>query len=688
MAHDHAQHAADPHTQTHGAHEAYSGKMTCCAHHEIAKIDKLIPLYLVGGTLVLVSLFSKWAGAGQSGVTDLPALIGAIMLSIPLFWAALKEIRSATPSSSTLVAVGILAAMATGEYRTAGLLAFVLLIADQILRRTAFGAQRAIEQLVQLTPETARLVEEGADREVPLAEVKVGQVVRVRPGENLPVDGRVASGRSTINQASLTGEAMPVEVQTGDAVYAGTTNLTGQIDVAVTQVGGETTIGKVTTLIREAEETRTPRQLLIEQVSRFFVPVALSVAAVVWFINSQSPEAAARADAAKRAITVLIVACPAALLLASPTAMVAAFASAARLGVLIKQTHYLEAAANVDAVVMDKTGTITTGKFEVARLVPAAGVDGAELLKAAANAEQHSNHPLAQSILRTAQAARIQVDGSADYEEIHGRGVRARTSMGELCVGRAKWLVELNPAVREEVEGVEAKIEGMSGVHVMRDGKYLGVVGLEDKVRANTKTVIGRLRDLGVRFIAIFTGDRLSVAKRVGVAVGVDAVEAECHPEEKHQQIKQLVSQGYRVMMIGDGINDGPSLAAADVGVAMGLSGSDIATNSAGVALMTDDLSRVPFLIELARKTRQIIGMNIAASILIVLIGLVLASTGWLAVGFAALYHFAGEIFVLANSFRLFRFGENFAAAEEAEKRQPGVVKREASLRGLSAQAA
>ncbi len=680
-SHDHPE-QADVHTQLSGGKDEYSGAMTCCAHHEIAKIDKLIPLYLVGGVLVLVSLFASWMGASSGGVMDIPALVGAIMLSAPLFWAAFREIKAMTPSSSTLVAIGILAAVATGEYRTAGLLAFVLLIADQILRRTAFGAQRAIEQLVNLTPDRARLLEAGMERDVDLAEVTVGQTVRVRPGENLPVDGRVVSGRSTINQASLTGEAMPVEVQPGDLVYAGTTNLTGQVDVAVTQVGGETTIGKVTNLIREAEETRTPRQLLIEQVARFFVPIALSVAAVVWFINSQSGEPAARAEAAKRAITVLIVACPASLLLASPTAMVAAFASAARLGVLVKQTHYLEAAANVDAVVMDKTGTITTGKFEVSRLVPAPGVEGAELLRAAANADQHSNHPLAQSILRTAAAAKIQVDGSDDYEEIHGRGVRARTSMGELCVGRAKWLIELNPAVRSEIEAVEAKIEGMSGVHVMRNGQYLGVVGLEDKVRGSTKQVVQRLRELGVRMVAIFTGDRLSVAKRVGTAVGVDAIEAECHPEEKHQQIKQLVAQGYRTMMIGDGINDGPSLAAADVGVAMGLSGSDIATNSAGIALMTDDLSRVPFLIELSRKTRQIIGMNIAASILIVLVGLVLASTGWLAVPAAALYHFVGEVFVLANSFRLFRFGENFAAAEEAANR-PAPVRREASLRGL-----
>jgi heavy metal translocating P-type ATPase len=691
MAHDH-DHADPAHKHDH-KHKSGSDKritaagtkvsesgVECCAHHEI-EIERYIFLYLIGGVLLITTRLAKMFGATDPIVAEIPAVIGAILLSIPLMKAAWTEITRLRPSSSTLAALAILAALAVSKYEVAGWLAFILLVADQILRRTAWGARRAIEELVQLTPDIARLVtEDGSEREVSIAEVKVGQIVRVRPGENLPVDGRIKTGRSTINQASLTGEAAPAEVAQGDPVYAGTTNLTGGLDVVVTQVGSDTTIGKVTELIAEAERSKSPRQLLIEQVAGFFVPVALSVAAIVWFLYSQ--DEATRDQAALTAVTVLVVACPSALLLASPSAMVAAFAAAARLGVLIKQTHFLEAASNIDAVVFDKTGTITTGKFAVSRLAPATGVEGADLLKAAANGEQNSNHPLALSILTTARAARIQVDGTSDYEEIHGRGGRARTSMGEICVGRASWLMELNPAIRAEVEQVEQKIEGMSGVHVMRDGQYLGAVGLEDKVRPNIRTVITRLRELGVRQVSIFTGDRLSVAKRVGVAVGADSIEAECLPEEKHEQIQQLVRSGYRTMMIGDGINDGPSLAAADVGVAMGLGGSDIAANSAGVALMTDDLNRIPFLMDLARKTRAIVAQNIAASLVIVLIGLALAATGNLAVWGAGLYHFAGDVFVIANSFRLFRFGENIVAAEQAL--EPLKKRREASIRGLA----
>ena len=678
--------ASASHTHAHGPdcdHPQEEGRMITCSHGDTS--ERSLFWYFLGGILLLATRAADWIGVTDPDIAQIPAVIAAFMLSSSLLLQAWKEIRRGAASSSTLAAIAIIAAIAATKYETAGWLAFILLVADAVLNRTAFGARRAIEDLVALTPDTARIVVDGAEQEVGLGAVKVGDVVRVRPGENLPVDGVVTTGRTTINQASLTGEAAPVEVQEGDQVYAGTTNLTGPLDLRATLVGEDTTIGKVSQLIREAEEIRSPRQALIEEVARFFVPVALSIAGVVWFVMSQNPEM--KDEATLTAITVLIVCCPAALLLSSPSATVAAFASAARLGVLIKEVNYLEAAASIDAVVMDKTGTITTGRFEVSRLAPAPGVEGAELLRAAANGEQHSNHPLAQSILRTARQAKIEPDGSNDYEEIHGRGVRARTGAGELCVGRATWIREIAPHTAGDIAAVEQKIEGMTGVHVLREGRYLGAVGLEDKVKPGTSAVISHLRDLGVRSIAIFTGDRMSVARRVGQAVGVDAIEAECLPEEKHEQIRQMVAQGYRTMMVGDGINDGPSLAAADVGVAMGLSGSDIATNSAGVALMTDDLNRIPFLIELARRTRMIIGQNIAASVVIVLIGLAIAATGLLEVWQAGLYHFAGEIFVFANSFRLFRFGENFTETEEASK-TPHIVRREASLRGLGAQGA
>lgn len=649
IAHDHKSHA-----HAHNPEHAAQG-LECCSHHEL-KIEKWIVAYLVGGTLVFITTLAKWFGWASPEIAEIPAALGAVMLAAGLFYSAWKELRRGKPTSSTLAAIAILAAIASGKYEAAGYLAFILLVFDHALSRTAWGARRAIEDLVGLTPDTARILVSGQESEVALDQVKVGMTVRVRPGENFPVDGRVVSGTSDVNQASLTGEALPVEVQSGSNVYAGTTNLTGIVDLEATMVGEDTTIGKVAQLIHEAENTRSPRQLLIEQVAAYFVPVALVVAALVWYLTKDIDTA----------ISVLIVTCPSALLISSPTAMMAAFASAARLGILIKQTSYLESAADIDTFVFDKTGTLTTGKFAVTRLAPAEGVEGADLLRAAAAAEQHSNHPLARSVMATAQQARIDPGVSENYQEVHGKGVRAVSNSGEILAGRSSWLVEVNPAVADAVRAVEARIEGMTGVHVMLSGRYLGAVGLEDKLRHNAKTVIDRCRELGARSVNLFTGDRFAVAKRVGATIGVDQIEAECLPEEKHQLVQRMVASGQRVLMVGDGINDGPSLAAADVGVAMGLGGSDIATNSAGVALMNDDIGRIPFLVQLARKSRVIIAQNIAASIVIALIGLTIAATGNIAIGVAAFYHFLGDIFVIGNSFRLIRYGEDFAAAEHA----------------------
>lgn len=633
------------------------------------KLERQLFIALVGGVLLLVSWIGSMIGLTDQ-VAQIPAIVGSIILVIPLLRGAFREVMAGQPSSDSLASLAVLAAMAVNNFPAAGFLSFFLWLAKLVLSRTAWGAQRAIRELIELTPDIARIVEsDGSEREVSVTAVRPGMVVRIRPGENLPVDGRVKTGTSNINQASLTGEAVPVEVQPGADVYAGTTNLTGQIDVTVTAVAAETTIGKVESLIREAESARSEKQELIEQLASYYVPVVLMVAGLVWFFTSKSPDPAVRGEATARAITVLVVTCPGALLIAHPTAMVAAFAAAARLGIMIKQTRTLEAASIVDTVVLDKTGTLTTGKFAVSRLAPAEGVDGATLLQAAANGEQSSNHPLARSILETAERARIQPQPIDRYEEIHGRGVVAHTAQGPIYAGRASWLVEMNPAIAPQVQAVEARIEGMSGVHVMIGDQYLGAVGLEDKLRRNAAEIVAKLRDLGVRKVCIFTGDRLSVAKRVGQMVGVDSIEAECLPEEKHEELKYLISRGHHTLVVGDGINDGPILATADVGVAMGLSGSDIATNSAGVALMNDDLRHIPFLVEIARRTRAIIGQNIGASLVLAIVGLALAATGKISLWIAPFLYAFGYVIVIANSLRLVRFGEDFAETEEARRR-------------------
>ncbi|MCH8823873.1 MAG: cation-translocating P-type ATPase [Planctomycetes bacterium] len=631
------------------------------------RLERRLFIALAGGVLLIVSLIARWLGQHEQ-IAQIPAALGAAILAVPLFMGAWKEVINGKPSSDTLACLAVFGAIAIEYYLAAGFLALILWTANLTFSRTAWGAQRAIRGLVELTPDIARLLVEGNEQEVPLSKVKVGDVVRVRPGENLPVDGKVIHGSSNINQASLTGEAVPVSATIGTDVYAGTSNLTSQIDIKVTAVAGETTIGKVEELIREAESAKTQKQALIEQLASYYVYVVLMVAVLVWFFTSKGDEAV-RNEASVRAITALVVTCPGALLISYPSAMVAAFATAARLGIMIKQTKTLEAAADIDTVILDKTGTLTTGVFAVSKLAPAQGVEGAALLQAAADGEQHSNHPLAKSILETALQARIKPCKVNSFEEAQGRGVIAAVDKGEIRVGRASWLIEANPSIRDAVKEVQAKIEGMSGVHVMSNGKYLGAVGLEDKLRAEAPETIAKMRRLGVRRIDIFTGDRLAVAIRVGKAVGVDSIEAECLPEEKHAQLDYMVKKGHRTLVVGDGINDGPMLATADVGVAMGMSGSDIATNSAGITLMNDDLRHIPFILELARKNRGIIALNIGFSLILAVVGLALAATGRINLFAALVLYVVGYIFVIANSTRLIRFGEGFSEQEHARRR-------------------
>ena len=632
------------------------------------RLERRLLIALGGGVLLAVSWLGHLLGAHRL-ISEIPAAVGAIILVVPLLGGAWKEMKKGHPSSDALASLAVVAALSAGMYLAAGFLALFLWMANLILSRTAWGAQRAIRDLIDLTPGQARIIENGKERTAQLKEVAIGMIVRVRPGENLPADGVIISGHSDINQASLTGEAVPVEVQEGTEVYAGTTNLTGQIDVKVTAVAAETTIGKVESLIREAESTRTQKQELIEQLASYYFSIVVMVAAVVWFFTSRSADEAIRSAAAVRAITVLVVTCPGGLLIAHPTAMVAAFAAAARLGIMIKHTMTLESAAGVDTVIMDKTGTLTTGNFAVSRLAPAEGMEGAALLKAAADAEQHSNHPLAKSILETATQANITPGEVDKYEEVHGRGVIAHTQDAEIYAGRGAWLVELNHEVSEQVKAVSEKIEGMSSVHIMRGTQYLGAVGLEDKLRPHAAEAVEEMRRNGVRRVSIFTGDRLDVAKRVAQSVGVDSIEAECLPEEKHEELKYLISRGHSTLVVGDGINDGPILATADVGVAMGLSGSDIATNSAGVALMNDELRNIPFLISLARKTKSVIGQNIGASLVLAIVGLALAATGNINIWVTPFYYALGYVVVIANSLRLIRFGEDFTSVVESQRR-------------------
>ncbi len=636
---------------------------------ESVKASSLLILTLMGGMLVVSSfvigfpivaetLFQYQIVAGPDGSThnpysDVIALFGAVLLGAPLVWHALKCLVHGHTHMEELVALAVVAAIALGEYQEAGIIAFFMVISNLIETRTALGARASIESLLRLTPERAhRLLPDGSEELVDAKDLAPDQVLRVRPGDNVPADGTVVNGESTVNQANVTGESLPVDKAVGDEVFSGTSNLTGLLEIKVTKAGKDTTLGRVQQLILDAEKTRSPLMRLIDRYAGWYTPTVCMLAAVVWFFSED------REVGIHKAITMLIIACPCALVLATPTAMVAALSCAARLGILIKNVVQLEYARSLTAVIFDKTGTLTTGELSVTQMKPAPGVDGADLLFAAASVEQLSKYPAALAMVQVAKKAKIELVNPDSFKEVAGRGVTAKIGDDDVLVGRSTFLTDRGADMEILKNPDYAEPEGVSMLYVARNGKCLGWLGLEDRTRSEARSAIDELRDLKLRNLSMVTGDKWSVARRVGAEMGCSEVLAEVLPEEKLQLVDDLRRRGHRVAVVGDGVNDAPMLAASDLGIAMGAAGSDVAINSASIALMNNDLSRLPFLIRLSRATTKVVWQNLLFGVVFIVVLMTVAVWGWLTPVAAAVAHTIAAAVVLFNSARLFRFGE------------------------------
>ena len=613
---------------------------------------------ILGGLLTVNSFLLEWALPGQEFASRMSALFGAFILAMPIIMTAIKDLINGKVYMNELVALAILAALASADFQTAGIIAFFLLLTIIIETRTASGAQRSIEELIKLTPNTARRLEGdgNAEVEVQVTELKIGDRIRVRPGENFPVDARIIAGESTVNQASITGESLPVDKSVGDDVFAGTQNLTGLVDLEVTKVGEDTTLGKVKDMILQAEQSRTPVVRIIDRYAGYYTPTVLMLALITWYFSNGDMN---------RVITLMVISCPCAVVLATPTAVVAAVAAAARLGIFIKNVGHLELAGKITAFVFDKTGTLTDGLLSVVKLNPFGEVSPAELLKVAASAEQYSNHPTAIALQKLAAEATLDLDPATDFQETPGKGVSAKID-GVVCmIGRAKWLEEHGVRLPEKHD---ADTEGMSVMYVVRDGRMLGWIGLKDKLRREAPAMIADLRRLGVRFIAMVTGDRESVAESVAAQLQIDEYKSECLPEGKVEFVER-VKESARVAVVGDGVNDAPALAAGDLGIAMGAIGSDVAINSASIALMTNDLRRIPMLVFLSRKSRMIINQNLVFGMLFVFGGMLLSVFGWMTPIWAAVLHAGSSLIIIFNSARLVRTGEELTLEEQSQSR-------------------
>ncbi|MBC8373179.1 MAG: cation-translocating P-type ATPase [Planctomycetes bacterium] len=616
---------------------------------------------LFGGVLVVNSYIADWLFHDDFYGSAL-ALIGAILLGLPIIIHAARHLLKGRMHMDELVALAIVAAIAGGNYKSAGAVAFFLLLANLIETRTALGAQASIESLIRLAPTKAhRLTADRSEELVEPRDLRPGDTIRIRPGDNIPADGEVISGQSSVNQANVTGESLPVDKGENDEVFSGTTNISGTLDVRVTRAGAETTLGKVRQLILEARKTRIPMMRMIDCYAGWYTPTVLMLAGAVLFFTQDM----------NRAIAMLVVACPCAIILAVPTAMVAALSCAARLGILIKDVSNIEAAKDITAFVFDKTGTLTTGRLSVTRMMPADGVDGAVLLAAAAAAEHRSKHPVAKAIGEVARKANITPAEPTEFTETAGLGVKAKINGKWILVGRKGWLVEQGIDMSPLSGDQYAEPEGLSTLFVASDGHLLGWIGLEDRTRKEARDAINDLHTLGIRETVMVTGDRWSVARRVAREMGCTEVQAEALPSDKLELVDSLKAQGHRVAVTGDGVNDAPALAAGDLSIAMGAAGSDVAINSASIVLMNNNLNRLGFLIRLSRRTTNVIHQSLIFGVGFVVVFMILAGMGFLHAIVGALLHLLAAAFVILNSARLVRFGEDLPEAPTRETAPP-----------------
>jgi Cd2+/Zn2+-exporting ATPase len=562
------------------------------------------------------------------------AVLGTILAGYPIVIRAMQALLAKRLDADVLVAIAIIAASSVGEFLAAGEVAFIMALGEQLEAYTTRRARRSLGGLLNLVPTKARVRRDAEELEIATSELQVGDIVVVRAGERIPVDGVVRSGSAAVNQAPVTGESLPVTKNPGDEVFVGTLNESGALLIEARRVGEETTLARIAQLVEAAQQREAPIQRSLDRLAAWLVPVMLALAALVYLITHD----------VHRAITVLIVACPCALILATPTAVMAGIARAARAGVLIKGGQYLEAAARLHTIVFDKTGTLTYGQPEVAAIRRNCHHTDAELVGLAAVAEKLSSHPVARAILR--KAGQTPPDPTAFTP--HPRGVVAQHAGQTLVVGRAELLTEHAIPIPDDHHDIL----------VAHDGKLCGSLAIADTVRPDAAAAVQRLRQLGIEKIVMLTGDNRRVALDIAGQLGIDEIQAEVLPEQKAHHVEALKRHG-RVAMVGDGINDAPALAVADVGVAMGVTGTDVAHEAADIALMADDLSKIAFSVGLSRHALRIIRQGLGFALVYNVVMVALAGGGHLHMVGGAIAHQFSSVLVILNAMRLLRYRED-----------------------------
>lgn len=607
-----------------------------------------VPMTIVSGVFIAASLIRS--------LTDLavpldPAWVSVVISGLPLLYLAISRIINnkgmSKISSPLLITIAMIAAIFIDDLFAAGEIAFIMAIGAILEEKTAQRAKKGLKNLIRLAPQQGRrILTDGKEEMVKTEEIRQNDILRILPGETIPVDGEIISGNTSIDQSVITGESIPVDKEMGDNVFCGTINRFGSIDMKATKIGGDSSLQKLIRMVQEAENNKAPMQRIADKWAAWLVPAALLIAVITYFA----------ANDIVRAVTVLVVFCPCALVLATPTAIMAAIGQATKHGVIIKSGDALERMGKTDCITFDKTGTLTYGNLLVSDVVsfdPALSEN--ELLRLTASVEAHSEHPLAKAIAAYAKEQNTTIQPIRDFTMIPGKGVRANIGDDTILCGNMKWLVANNVIFDNTVSDTLKRLrgQGKAAIITAKANTCIGVIALSDTLRDNAKNMIQELKQMHTQAV-LLTGDHTQTADYFAEQVGITDLHSELLPAQKVEVIQKLQHGGKNVCMIGDGVNDAPALKTANVGVAMGSMGSDIAIEAADIALMGDDISKIPYLKRLSNAAVRTIKFSIGLSIAINFAAIILSVLGLLNPTTGALVHNAGSVLVVLIAAHLY----------------------------------
>lgn len=646
-------------TVTEGTWQRHGRTIATIASGSLALLGFMVHVILAGG--ISAAIGSEGLGVVHhvplaARVPYLLAILAALWHIVPKAWRAARRLR---PDMNLLMTVAVVGAIGIGEWFEAATVAFLFALSLTLESWSVARARRAVAALLELAPPVARLKKaDGTEEQVPPEQVQVGDHFVVMPGEKLPLDGQVVAGTSHINQAPITGESAPVSKQPGDQVFAGTINGDGALGVECTKPASDTTLAHIIRLVAEAQSRRAPSEQWVEKFARVYTPVVMGLA-VSFLIVPPLFFGGAWGDWFYRSLVLLVIACPCALVISTPVSIVAALAASARNGVLIKGGTYVEAPARLQAIALDKTGTLTEGKPRVLEVVPLSGHDESELLERAAAMESRSDHPLAQAIVAFAKERGVRFVPAEDFQIIQGKGATARFNGERYWLGSHRYLEERGQETEEDHRRLEALSQGGRTVVVIGNESHVcGMIALADAVRPGAKQTLQAIRDAGLKHIVMLTGDNRETAQAIAAETGVDEVHAELLPADKVTAVEELVTKYGSVAMVGDGVNDAPALGRASLGIAMGAAGSDAAIETADIALMSDDLSKLPWLVQHSRRTLAIIRQNITFSLSVKALFVVLTFAGYASLWAAIAADMGASLLVIFNGLRLLHWGD------------------------------